>query len=149
MIRIVSESIFDLKVEMLVNPVNCVGVMGKGLAKQFKERYPTNDLMYRMACNEGIVQLGKPQLVVVNQVAVKYICNFPTKGHWREYSELKYVKQGLKNLKALIKFFDVGSVGMPALGCGLGGLNWEDVRREIEMELSGIEDVKIIVCRPN
>lgn len=125
MIKYVSGNIFDSKATALVNPVNCVGVMGRGLALEFKKRYPENFRIYAEACARGEVRPGR--ILVVPPVI-----NFPTKRHWREPSRLEDITAGLQALRSVLG----DSVAIPPLGCGLGGLPWPQVRNEIEKILS-------------
>jgi len=133
----VSESIFEKAyvVDALVNPVNCVGVMGKGLAKEFKERFPENFKVYKMLCENKELKPGK-LLVHYNKYNPKYIINFPTKDHWKEKSKLDYIEKGLKTLCIQVNKFKICSISIPALGCGLGGLKWEDVYKLIVQYMS-------------
>ena len=124
--RIIYGDIFQAKVDLLVNPVNCEGVAGKGLAKQFKERFPRNFKNYRTLCLEGKIRPGHPYLFY-DPKNPPLILNFPTKDKWRNPSKLEYIEEGLKSLRTIIQHLKIKSVALPALGCGLGGLNWEDV----------------------
>jgi O-acetyl-ADP-ribose deacetylase (regulator of RNase III) len=117
--------------EYIVNPVNCVGVMGKGLALQVKLKYPNVFRVYKEACNKGLVKVGK-MLVVDN------IINFPTKQDWRNPSKLEWIESGLKDLRQLIIDRNIQSISIPKLGCGLGGLDWHDVKPLIDKYLSGL-----------
>lgn len=134
--------------EALVNPVNCVGVMGRGLALQFKEKWPENFNYYKKACDDNKVAIGKMLVFNTNQLFnPKYIINFPTKNHWRYQSQISYIDSGLLNLVCVIKELNINSIAIPQLGCGLGGLNWEIVREMIELttaELMNV-DVKIYI----
>lgn len=118
---------------MLVNTVNCVGVMGKGLALEFKQRYPGMFLEYRKRCNAGMVRPGfldvhliKPPIPTSNWR--RAILNFPTKRHWRDSSRLDDIQAGLQKLPSTVLNYGCNSIAIPPLGCGLGGLNWDDVR---------------------
>lgn len=120
-------NIFESKCNTLVNAVNCVGVMGKGIALEFKRRYPEMYLDYVDRCKAREVKTGKPY-VYQNSDEVK-ILNFPTKAHWKSASHLSYIAEGLD---WFIKHYDeygIKSVAFPALGCGNGGLRWEDVEQ--------------------
>ena len=121
----VKENIFHSKAEVLVNPVNCVGTMGAGLAKQFKLRYPDLDRRYRAACQSGLVKPGTVRLYRVSDTTT--VANLPTKDHWRQPSHLKYVETGLESLNQALEQGEFRSVAVPALGAGLGGLNWAEV----------------------
>lgn len=114
--------LFNDSAEALVNAVNTVGVMGKGLAYQFKERYPENFDKYRAACKRGDLSVGSIFLVELNQgERPRYILNFPTKAHWKGKSKIEYITEGAADLVRLVKEFGISSVAVPALGSGLGG----------------------------
>ena len=117
-------NIFNSDCEFLVNPVNCVGIMGKGLALEFKNKYPLNFEIYKKACDNASFNIGNLLIVPVDN---KFIVNFPTKKHWRNKSDLEFIKIGLEELKVAIKEFNIKSIALPKLGCGLGGLDWNEV----------------------
>lgn len=123
-ILLVRGNMLDSGAQALVNPVNCVGVMGAGLALQFKRKFPANFIAYRHACKDGLVRPGK---VFIFQDKEKYIINFPTKRHWRDKSKLEDIDAGLVDMVAQVKRLGIKSVAIPKLGCGLGGLEWVDV----------------------
>lgn len=134
--------------DALVNTVNCVGVMGKGIALQFKMTFPENFKQYYKACQNKKIRIG--QMFITKQLfKPKYIINFPTKKHWKEKSKLEYISQGLTDLKEKIKKLKIKSIAIPPLGAGLGGLNWPDVKNLIIKELSELDDVKIILYEPS
>lgn len=116
------------RAKAVVNPVNCVGIMGKGLALAFKEKYPEMDEPYKLACKTKELRPGVCQLWDTGDIAPRYIINFPTKDHWRDPSRLEWIDQGLQHMNWLILMNDITSVAVPPLGCGLGGLSWKDVR---------------------
>ena len=118
-------NIFDSKAQMLVNPVNCVGVMGAGLAKQFKARYPEMFQEYREQCRLGLVRTGEVTLHPVRDG--RTVANLPTKNDWRNPSQLEYADSGLLSLAHALSAGQFRSVAVPALGAGLGGLQWERV----------------------
>ena len=120
--------IFSSECEYLVNPVNTMGVMGKGLALQFKEKFPENFNKYKKYCNSGDLTVGKLLIISENN---KKIINFPTKIHWKDNSKMKFIEDGLEKLKFAIKKHNIKSIAMPKIGCGLGGLDWNNVFREI------------------
>lgn len=130
MIHYVKGNILHSRAEARVNPVNCVGVMGKGLALQFKKAYPENFEDYKTACDSGLVRLGEMFLTVYNEHEgiKKYIINFPTKKHWLDKSSIIDVMTGLRDLIQWVSTLRIGSVAIPKVGCGLGGLAWEEVR---------------------
>lgn len=131
--------------QAIVNTVNCVGVMGKGIALQFKRAYPDNFKIYSDSCKRREVCIGRMLVVYTND---KYIINFPTKGHWRDKSKIECIKSGLKDLVCVIKDYNIKSISIPALGSGLGGLNWIDVKDIMYNELSKIENVDIFIYEP-
>jgi len=142
--------IFESTSEALVNPVNTVGVMGKGLASVFKRRFPQNFKVYEKACREGDFDVGEvlshfEKDAVSGQM--RWVVNFPTKHHWRDSSKLEWIELGLQGLRSFLNVEGIASVAIPALGCGLGSLDWEDVKDLIEAELDGL-DVEIFVYEP-
>ncbi len=135
--------------DAIVNTVNCVGVMGKGIALQFKKAYPDNFKQYENACKKGLVVPGKMFIVDLNSITQPhYIINFPTKIHWKNKSRLDDIENGLISLKKDIKNLNIKSIAIPPLGCGLGGLKWNDVKFKIEKILNDLTDTKIIVFEP-
>lgn len=116
-----SEDFF--KGEVLVNPVNCVGVMGRGLALEFKQRYPAMFKSYKEECDLKHIKIGKVWLFGENPIIV---C-FPTKLHWRDPSKIEWIEQGLIDLRQQILAYGIQSINLPMLGCGLGGLNEVEV----------------------
>ena len=137
-------------VQAYVNTVNCVGIMGKGIALQFKMKYPENYKLYKKACNKNKVQIGKMFITEINDLFdTKYIINFPTKKHWKGKSKLEYIEKGLDDLAKQVRKLNIKSIVIPPLGCGFGGLHWKEVRPLIEQKLSSIEDVKIILYAPS
>lgn len=149
MICIKEGNLLKAEAEALVNTVNTVGVMGKGIALQFREAYPENYKAYKSACNKGDVQIGKMYIYFTNQLDnPKYIINFPTKNHWREKSKLSDLELGLIDLKNIIKKYEIKSIAIPPLGCGSGGLNWKDVKKLITRELQVLENTEILLFEP-
>ena len=145
MITLTKGDLFESQAEALVNAVNCVGVMGKGIALQFKQRFPENFQLYDVACAFREVKTGKMFVTQPTEHgAPRWIVNFPTKKHWSNPSKLEFIEDGLKDLRRFLIEQKVQSVAIPALGAGLGGLDWKDVRRLIERELCGLE-TKIMV----
>ena len=141
MIKLVKRNIFDSECEFLVNPVNCVGVMGKGLALQFKNLFPNNFNKYRKFCLENKLSIGKLLITVEEN---KKTINFPTKIHWSNPSKLEYIIVGLQKLKIAIEKFNIKSVAIPKIGAGLGGLPWEIVLEEIKKFSQSIKPDVII-----
>lgn len=144
MIQFMHANLFDLRADVLVNPVNCVGVMGKGVALEFKRRYPEMFDDYREACKRGEVRPGK--LHVWSGMAC--VVNVPTKRHWKDKSTYEDVQLGLNALNLqIIGFGKRWTVAMPALGCGNGGLEWARVKPLIETTLGQLPNT-IYVCEP-
>lgn len=145
--------LFAEDVEALVNPVNCVGVMGKGLALEFKKRWPENFRFYREAYKAGILERGFVLPCQIGPVAdgpPYYIFNFPTKLDWRDKSDLRHIHLGLLSLTHLFHIYAISSVAIPALGCGEGGLEWNEVRRLMGACLSPwSERARIVVFEPH
>ncbi|WP_242883409.1 type II toxin-antitoxin system antitoxin DNA ADP-ribosyl glycohydrolase DarG [Actinomadura litoris] len=149
MIKEVDGNILDAKVEALVNTVNTVGVMGKGVALQFKQAFPENYRAYKQACDHGDVHLGRMFVYDMGKLdPPRYIINFPTKGHWRSRSRLSDIEQGLANLARVLQEYEISSVAVPALGCGNGGLRWGTVRPIIIEALSELEGIEILLYPP-
>ena len=130
--------LFDLDADALVNPVNSVGVSGKGLAKEFKDRWPEIYSVYRTICLSGLLDLGQ-LFVAENHFGGPWVVHFPTKRHWRESSPLWAIESGLAELRKQIENRAWETVGLPAIGCGYGGLAWSDVRTLIYNVLDGME----------
>ncbi len=149
MITYKTGNLLDASVHALVNTVNTIGVMGKGIALQFKNAFPENAKAYTDAVREGKVKLGQVLIVPVNPIGtVKYIVNFPTKGHWRYPSKLSWIKSGLQDLKQKIVETNITSIALPPLGCGNGGLDWNEVKPVIEKTLGDLT-IDIIVYEPS
>lgn len=149
MINFVTGNLLDAKVEALVNTVNTVGVMGKGIALMFKEQFPDNTKIYEVACKEGSLQVGRMMVTVRNSlIGPKWIINFPTKKHWRQPSKLEWIVEGLKDLKRVVRENNIHSIALPPLGSGNGGLDWPDVRAEIVEALSELHSVDILIFEP-
>ena len=144
-----SGSLLDATADALVNTVNTVGVMGKGLALQFKLAYPGNFRAYQAACRRGEVQPGR---MFVYETGTpdhpRYVINFPTKGHWRANSKLSDIRSGLADLRQVILDRRIRSIAVPPLGCGNGGLDWSDVRPLIIEALGELPDVHVMVYPP-
>src|SRR4051812_42763684 len=125
MIEAGSGDLLNASVEALVNTVNTVGVMGKGLALQFKRRFPENFRAYAAACKRGEVAIGRMFVTeMYGPTPPRYLINFPTKKHWRDPSQLEYVRAGLAALVGEIRTRGIRSIAVPPLGCGNGGLAW-------------------------
>lgn len=135
-------------VEAIVNTVNCVGIMGRGLALQFKNKFPQNFKEYQLACTNKEVQLGKMFVHQTGQlINPKYIINFPTKGHWKQNSKIEDISNGLDDLITIIEKYSIKSIAIPPLGSGLGGLDWKMVKKLIEEKLKNI-NCTIILFEP-
>ena len=142
-------NLLEEKTEALVNTVNCVGVMGKGIALQFKQAYPENFRQYEQACRAGKVKPGKMFTVVTDSsLNPRYIINFPTKSHWRNNSKIEDIQSGLVALVQQVQELGITSIAMPALGCGNGGLNWDEVKPLIESAFAQLPDVQVIIFEP-
>lgn len=144
-----NKNIFTREVDAIINTVNCVGIMGKGLALQFKQLYPENFKQYKKACNKKAVIPGK-MFVYDNGFLNKphYIINFPTKNHWREKSKLEYITTGLNDLGNVIESLKIKSISIPPLGCGNGGLAWNIVKTYIVEKLSQYNDIDCYIYSP-
>ena len=136
------------EVEALVNTVNLQGVMGKGIALQFKKAFPENYKAYRKACKAGELQMGKVFVHQLGMLSPKFVVNFPTKKHWRSKSRLVDIDAGLGNLAEQIRGLKIQSIAIPPLGCGLGGLSWGDVRPLIDKHLADMADVRVVLFEP-
>ncbi|MBE2197039.1 MAG: macro domain-containing protein [Anaerolinea sp.] len=149
MITYATGNILKAQVEALVNTVNCVGIMGKGIALQFKQAFPENYRTYARACELGEVQPGHMLVTHTgNLMPPHYIINFPTKRHWRSKSRLEDIETGLDALAQEIQRLGIHSIAVPALGCGNGGLDWNDVRPRIEQALGALPGVEVLVFAP-
>ncbi len=129
--------IFQSNADCLVNPVNCEGRMGKGLAYQFKLRFPENNQSYMTACKDDTLHVGTIHCYRDNGIT---IINFPTKNKWSEKSSYKYIETGLDAFIDILPTLDVNIIAIPQLGCGNGGLNWTDVKSLIENKLEVLKD---------
>lgn len=149
MLKVTEGNILDTDAEAVVNTVNTVGVMGKGIALQFKQAFPENYKVYRSACQRGDVSLGHMFVFDTGRMGPqRYIINFPTKGHWKSRSRMQDIEDGLHDLVRVIGEFGIHSIAVPALGCGNGGLRWDDVYPLIERALSTLPDVAVEVFPP-
>ena len=135
--------------EALVNTVNCVGIMGRGVALQFRNAFPANFREYARACTRGEVQPGRMFVTDTNQLTnPRYIINFPTKRHWRGKSRMEDIDAGLIDLQRVILEKGIRSIAIPPLGSGLGGLDWNDVRPRIEDALRGFKGLRVVILEP-
>lgn len=142
-------NMFDCEAEAIVNTVNTVGVMGKGVALQFKERFPVNYSLYEAACKNGEVQIGKMFITSTNSLMnPKWIINFPTKKHWMHKSNYAYIENGLDDLLEQINILNIQSIALPPLGAGQGGLKWEKVKQIIINKLGSLK-IDITIFEPS
>ena len=126
MINFITGNILESNADAIVNPVNCEGYMGKGLAYQIKKQYPKTYEDYSVACKQGRLKIGQIHCFKENE---KMIINFPTKDKWRAKSKISYITDALQQLIHLLRDSNIKSIAIPPLGCGLGGLNWEEVKQ--------------------
>lgn len=135
--------------EAIVNTVNCVGIMGRGIALQFKKAFPANFRAYALACEDGEVQPGRMFVYDTGSFTnPRYIINFPTKRHWKGKSRIEDIDSGLVALAREISERGIKSVAIPPLGAGLGGLEWDDVRPRIEEALREVPDLDVMIYEP-
>jgi O-acetyl-ADP-ribose deacetylase (regulator of RNase III) len=150
MIEITHGDILTADTEALVNTVNCVGVMGRGIALQFRKGYPENFKVYQAACEREEVRPGKMLVFETGLLTgPRYIVNFPTKRHWKGKSQMRDIEAGLPSLIEEIKRRGIRSIAIPPLGCGLGGLDWNEVRPKIVHALESLPDVRVLLFEPS
>lgn len=146
MIEYIPYSMFDAfdnpNIQTVVNTINCMGIMGKGLAQEFKIRYPKMFEDYIKRWKEGLLNVGEPYLYKADK---KWIFNFPTKNHWRYPSKLEFIESGLKYFKDNYKKWGVKSIAFPRLGCTSGGLSWDQVKTVMEKYLLNLKDIDIYI----
>jgi O-acetyl-ADP-ribose deacetylase (regulator of RNase III) len=146
-LRHITGDIFNSSAQVVVNTVNCKGVMGKGLALRFKRKYPRMFKEYKRECASGRVRPGK---LLLYKTPHRWILNFPTKDDWRKKSKLEYVELGLQMFVANYREWGIRSIAFPRLGCDLGGLDWNEVRPLMERHLSELSDLEVaIYTRPS
>ncbi len=149
MIEYKTGDILAEEAEALVNTVNCVGFMGRGIALQFKKAFPENFNAYVTRCKRNEMQPGHVFVFETGEtVPPRYIINFPTKRHWRGKSRIEDIESGLASLTKAIRSHDIRSIAIPPLGSGLGGLHWPEVRARLEAALKACEDVKVVIFEP-
>lgn len=150
MVQISQGNLLVAPVDALVNTVNIMGIMGKGIALQFKQAFPAMFRNYEKACKAGEMHLGKTHVFDLGGLAggPRWIINFPTKGHWRERSRLPDIETGLEDLVASVLRLGIRSIAIPPLGCGNGGLNWADVRPRIEAAFINLPNVNVLLFEP-
>ena len=144
MITIAQGDLLKAPAKALVNAVNCVGIMGNGIAAQFKRAYPENYQLYREQCLAGKVVPGKVYIYLCPGCVI----NFPTKRHWRDESRIEDIEVGLISLVDLVRALSITSIAIPALGCGEGGLKWNDVRPLIESAFDPLPGVNVLLFEP-
>ena len=136
-------------VDAIVNTVNCVGIMGKGIALQFRNKWPENYEQYVVACKDGRVQPGRMLIYDAGGlVKPHYIINFPTKQHWKGNSKLDFIRDGLSDLVTQVRRLNIRTIAIPPLGCGNGGLDWNVVRPMIEKAFEPLPDVEVRLFEP-
>jgi O-acetyl-ADP-ribose deacetylase (regulator of RNase III) len=149
MIEFKSGDILSEDTDAIINTVNCVGVMGRGIALQFKKAFPDNFAAYESACRQKHVQPGRMFVYETGQLtAPRYIINFPTKRHWRGASRMDDIDSGLQALVETLRKYKIQSVAVPPLGSGLGGLDWNEVKPRIEAALQPLSDVRVVIYEP-
>ena len=149
MIKFQQGDILHADVEALVNTVNSVGVMGRGIALQFRKRFPENYKVYKAACDRKEIQPGRVLVFDLNRLQhPRFIINFPTKRHWKNKSRIEYIQAGLAALVEEVRRLKIRSIAVPPLGCGLGGLNWNEVRPLIEEAFRDLPEVRVLVYEP-
>lgn len=144
-------SMFDSDAEVYVNPVNTMGVSGAGLAKHFAQRFPDGQKMYEEACQKGLLDVGKIYPVIAKDVykgTSNIVVYFPTKRSWMKNSELSYVRDGLVKLRRWLLDFYQTPIAVPALGCGLGGLDWNEVKPLIIEYLGDLPETSVYLYEP-
>lgn len=149
-IELTTGNILKADAEAIVNTVNCVGIMGRGIALQFKKAFPANFRAYALACDEGEVQPGR--MFVFDTGAFtnpRYIINFPTKRHWKGKSRIEDIESGLIAMAREVRERGIKSIAIPPLGSGLGGLDWNEVRPLIEAALRDVPDLDVLIYQPN
>lgn len=148
-IKFLQGNLLEAPVEAVVNTVNTVGVMGKGIALMFKETFPLNFQIYEEACKRKEVRIGHMFVTETGKLdGPRWVINFPTKQHWRQPTKLQWVIDGLQDLRRVVEQNHIHSIAVPPLGCGNGGLEWADVRPEIERAMNDLEDVEVLVYEP-
>lgn len=149
MIKETRGDLLKVEAEALVNTVNCVGVAGRGIALQFRKAFPENYKAYRRACERKEVQPGRLMVFETGELTgPRYVINFPTKRHWKGNSRIEDVEAGLAALRTEILRRGIRSIAVPPLGCGLGGLDWAQVRPRIEAFLGDLPEVSVLLFAP-
>lgn len=144
-------NLLEAAAEALINTVNTEGVMGKGIALQFKQAFPEMFKDYQFACKRKEIELGKVYIYDLGGLVggPRWVVNFPTKGHWRSKSKIDSIKKGLDDLVDSIIRLGIRSIAVPPLGCGLGGLDWRDVEPVVKAAFSRVPDVEVLLYPPS
>lgn len=148
-IGIVHGDLLSAGSDALVNPVNCVGAMGKGLALQFRRAFPENHAAYADACRRRLVRPGRMFVFATGHARPRFVINFPTKRHWRDASRMDDIDAGLEDLRRTVRDRRITSIAVPALGSGLGGLDWEIVKELIQRRLGDMPHIRIDLFAPH
>jgi O-acetyl-ADP-ribose deacetylase (regulator of RNase III) len=151
MIEITRGNLLKANAEALVNTVNTEGVMGKGIALQFRRAYPDMFDAYTRDCHAGLVKLGQVHVYdngALVESGPRWIINFPTKGHWKARSRIRDIESGLASLVQTVRKLEIKSIALPPLGCGHGGLKWDDVRPVIERAFAELPQVRVLLYAP-
>ncbi|MDY6939423.1 MAG: macro domain-containing protein [Cyanobacteriota bacterium] len=149
MIDLTQGDILKADAQALVNTVNCVGVMGRGIALQFRKAFPNNFKAYKRACDTEQVKPGKMFVCDLNRIYnPRLIINFPTKRHWRGKSRIQDIERGLEDLIEVVRQREISSIAIPPLGCGLGGLNWIEVRPMIVDAFQSLPEIRVLLFEP-
>ncbi len=146
MVTVLTGDIFSANTQVITNPINCKGVMGKGLAAQFKVKFPEMFHDYKVRCSRGEVKIGEPYLWQDNEYEV---LNFPTKDNWQNSSKIDYIDSGLQYLVNNYQNMGICTLALPALGCGLGGLELSDVFRLVEKYFKDLQDIEVFLYVPS
>jgi O-acetyl-ADP-ribose deacetylase (regulator of RNase III) len=149
LIQLCQGSIFAAQTEVYVNPVNCVGISGAGLAKTFKEHFPENYKRYHSWCLSGLMHPGEVCIYFNPGMGYpRFIFNFPTKLHWKDPSRLDYIESGMHDLMAKVQILRIGSIAVPAMGCGLGQLSWDEVQPILRKYFKQNSSLKVLLYPP-
>ena len=149
MIRFTQGNLLEAQAEAVVNTVNEIGVMGKGIALMFRDHFPDSAKAYMDAAGHKEIQVGKMFVTAsADLLGPRWIIHFPTKKHWRNPSKMEWIRDGLRDLRRVVSEKGIRSIAVPPLGCGNGGLEWTHVRREIELALGDLESVEVSVYEP-
>ncbi|MDC4205136.1 MAG: macro domain-containing protein [Candidatus Manganitrophus sp.] len=149
MIELKQGDILQADAQVLVNTVNCIGIMGRGIALQFRKAFPENYKAYKAICDRKQLLPGKMLVHDLNRFEnPRYIINFPTKLHWKGKSRIEHIESGLKALVEEVRHLEIKSIAVPPLGCGLGGLHWNKVRPMIEEAFRNLPEVHVLLYEP-